>query len=258
MGIPRIEIISFAQNGEDIVLHRAFRNKPPGFYVDAGSGHPTKGSVTKNLHDRLGWSGLDIEPQPQLANVLASERCRSKVVNAALAPSPSDRTARKFYSFPSDWALSTLDAELAQKHIAGGLNAEEYDIPCLSLNTILDTNRVRPGFELLKLDIEGMDFEVLCDFDFSHWHPSIIMTESLCPKTKKRVGPALDQLMSAHGYREVLFDGINSFYLSKSRRDLEEHLSVPANSRDFYITYYWWKHLPEDFRSQYADYQEIR
>jgi hypothetical protein len=59
MVAPKIEIISYSQNAEDIVLCRAFEGQPFGFYVDLGSGHPRRGSVTKNLHDRFGWEGLE-------------------------------------------------------------------------------------------------------------------------------------------------------------------------------------------------------
>lgn len=255
---PRIDLISFAQNGEDIVLYRTFKDRPPGFYVDAGAGHPIKGSITKNLYDRLGWHGLDIEPQTHLAQGLVDAHRRSKVINGAVVTAKMDKTQQKFYEFPSDWALSTLNDQIAQSHKKQGLIAEEYLIPCLSLNTLLESNFVKPEFELLKIDIEGMDLEVLCDFDFDHWKPTVILVESLCPSTKERVGPALDQLMQAHGYEQALFDGINSFYLYKAQMDLKTKLSIPANSRDFYLSYYWWRHLPEEIRSQYPQFNKIR
>ena len=40
---PRVDLISYAQNAEDIVLYRTFRSEPVGFYVDLGSGTQKEG-----------------------------------------------------------------------------------------------------------------------------------------------------------------------------------------------------------------------
>jgi len=37
---------SFAQNCEDLLLHRCFRQKETGFYVDVGASAPVKDNVT--------------------------------------------------------------------------------------------------------------------------------------------------------------------------------------------------------------------
>ena len=56
-----IQMVSYAQNGEDVVLDRAFAGIRDGFYVDAGASHPVMDSVTKHFYD-LGWSGVNVEP----------------------------------------------------------------------------------------------------------------------------------------------------------------------------------------------------
>lgn len=53
--------ISFAQNGEDIRLLRAFIEQPTGFWVDVGANHPINDSVTK-LFSLRGWRGINVEP----------------------------------------------------------------------------------------------------------------------------------------------------------------------------------------------------
>src|ERR1041384_3211716 len=62
-------LVSYAQNFEDVLLHRIFGNLARGFYVDIGASDPMIGSVTKIFYDR-GWSGINIEPSstfPRLA-----------------------------------------------------------------------------------------------------------------------------------------------------------------------------------------------
>src|SRR5579863_744930 len=61
-GDPRREaLVSYAQNGEDVLLGRAFGWQTDGFYIDVGANHPVNDSVTKAFYDR-GWRGINIEP----------------------------------------------------------------------------------------------------------------------------------------------------------------------------------------------------
>ena len=53
--------ISFAQNLEDVVLHRALMGVTHGFYVDVGANSPDEQSVTRAFYER-GWHGINIEP----------------------------------------------------------------------------------------------------------------------------------------------------------------------------------------------------
>ncbi len=57
-------MVSYAQNGEDVVLARVFGDRRAGFYVDVGAGHPVVDSVTKHFYD-LGWRGINVEPLPR-------------------------------------------------------------------------------------------------------------------------------------------------------------------------------------------------
>ena len=42
-------MISYAQNFEDVLLARAFRNRDRGFYIDVGAWHPVFDSVTASI-----------------------------------------------------------------------------------------------------------------------------------------------------------------------------------------------------------------
>lgn len=64
--------LSYAQNGEDIRVWRAFRDLVPaddfsGFtYVDVGANYPWEMSITASLYP-MGWRGLLVEADPDLA-----------------------------------------------------------------------------------------------------------------------------------------------------------------------------------------------
>ena len=63
--------VSYAQNCEDVLLHRAFGKQETGFYVDVGASDPVDGSTTKAFYDR-GWSGIDVEPGAVFAELVAA------------------------------------------------------------------------------------------------------------------------------------------------------------------------------------------
>ncbi|MCX8527674.1 MAG: hypothetical protein ORN20_05985, partial [Candidatus Nanopelagicales bacterium] len=68
--------ISFAQNGEDVRIWRAFQQaggQSGRVYVDVGANEPRHLSITASLHDE-GWRGLLIEADPVLAADLRVHR----------------------------------------------------------------------------------------------------------------------------------------------------------------------------------------
>ena len=76
-----MSFVSYAQNFEDVLLHRVFGGQDTGFYVDAGAYHPVVGSVTKAFYDR-GWSGINVEPGSVFAELAAG---RPRDVNLQMA-----------------------------------------------------------------------------------------------------------------------------------------------------------------------------
>ena len=70
---------SFAQNFEDVILWRAFRNVDNGFYIDLGAGDPISDSVSHWFY-RAGWTGIDVEPNSVYFEKLAASRSRNLVL----------------------------------------------------------------------------------------------------------------------------------------------------------------------------------
>src|SRR5262245_21135095 len=89
-------MISYAQNGEDVLLERLFRDVPVGTYIDVGANDPVDFSVTKHFYDR-GWRGINIEPGPQAFARLCAQRPRDLNLNLGLAEVEG---AACFYELP--------------------------------------------------------------------------------------------------------------------------------------------------------------
>lgn len=253
--LPRIDQIAFGQNAEDVILTRAFQGTQNGTYVDAGAGHPTLGSITKNLYDHLGFYGVEIEPIPYLAGLLTKERPLNKVINVGIGTKSSNTN---FYECKSDWALSTFDKKLKTQHESQGKNFETQDVPLRTLNEILEEDKnVNPGFELLKLDIEGWETKILTTFNLQKWRPQIILAETTTPGTNPSRINTTAETLKPHGYEETFFDGTNPFFLHEDHKNLREKLSFPPKMSDYYIPHVWWNLLSPEIQTQYPHLQKL-
>ncbi|RDH40967.1 MAG: hypothetical protein CFE62_000985 [Candidatus Aquirickettsiella gammari] len=70
-------VLPYAQNLEEVVLWRALQHVKKGFYIDVGAYSPDEDSVTKLFYDK-GWSGANIEPNPEYHAELVRKRPRDK------------------------------------------------------------------------------------------------------------------------------------------------------------------------------------
>lgn len=241
-----MKLISYAQNQEDIVLHRALRGVEKGFYIDVGAQHPIVDSVTKLFYMR-GWSGINIDPVPQWFELLKSDRPHD--INLRLAAG-SATGRKKFYAI-ANTGLSTDDAELAEQHAEIGYRAEELDVQIRTLDDICDEYNVQAA-HFLKIDVEGAEAEVIRGFAFDKVRPWIILVEAVAPvamsegsdmQVAVQTHAEWEPLLLAHGYRHVYSDGLNRFYLAEEHSELSETLSVPPNPLDAFIrNEEWIKH----------------
>lgn len=228
-------MISYAQNAEDVLLRRAFKNKTRGFYVDVGASDPVKDSVTKHFYD-LGWNGINIEPVPDMYNKLCSERPRDINLQLAIAKQPG---SGEFNVFTTDSVLSTLDKNVALMHKSNGLKFETIKVNLLPLGDVLNQYAKSKLIDFLKIDVEGNEGEVLSSFSFDKWEPTVIVIESTIPNTQVRSNEKWEAMVTAHGYRLALFDGLNGYYVKNDK--LFNLLNLPASSFDNYIPYRWYE-----------------
>jgi len=200
--------------------------------------------VTKNLIDRLLWRGIDIEPQSPLCEALRRERPNSLVIDCAVGVA---REGRAFYRLTDNWGMSTLDQSIAKRHQESGWTVLEETVSVVPLEEILE-GRATPGFELLKIDVEGAEAEVLASFSINYWRPQVIVIEATLPATTEVVHEEWEHLLLNAGYQLCLCDGLNRFYVSSDALHLAASLSIPANVFDRYIQFRWWKGLTEETR----------
>ena len=221
--------VSFAQNAEDVVLWRALREVLNGTYVDVGAAEPVTDSVTKAFADR-GWSGVNVEPVPALAEALRSHRPRD--MTFAVAAGAHAEAARDFYVVEGS-GLSTLVAEEASRRQAEGFVVEPVQVPVRPLDDLLaEAGLDGWPIHFCKIDVEGAEADVLAGFDLERWRPWVLVIEAVRPQTAEASSEAWEPAVEAAGYRLCLFDGLNRFYVSPDHTELAAKLSAPASVVD--------------------------
>src|SRR5438128_4041408 len=123
---------SYAQNFEDVMLWRALKGVPNGFYIDVGAQDPVIDSVSMGFYEQ-GWRGVHIEPVAFYAERLRKQRPDETVIQAALGA--TERTLT-FFEFP-ETGLSTADRVIAVRHEQAGYPVREVVVACVTLTEVL-------------------------------------------------------------------------------------------------------------------------
>jgi FkbM family methyltransferase len=228
-----LTLVSFAQNGEDVVLARAF-GEHVGFYVDVGASDPVVDSVTKHFYDH-GWSGINVEPASLVVGDLRDARPRDLTLELALAASAGTAT---FYELPREQSgNSALSKDIAQAAGADRDAIMPRDIRVTTLADLWDEHVGDRTVDFLKIDVEGAEAEVLAGADFVRHRPRVVVVEATRPGTSEASHEAWEEGLLAAGYRLSLFDGLNRFYARTEDEALVPALSVPANVLDDYVPF---------------------
>jgi FkbM family methyltransferase len=236
-------MVSYAQNGEDVVLRRAL-GAPSGFYVDVGACEPTQDSVTRYFYDR-GWSGINVEPQRHLYDKLVDERPRDVSVCCAIGTSSGSAW---LVGFPGDDGLGTLDLEVAGQHDRFGKPSYRVQVQVRPLESVLEEHARRP-IDFMKIDVEGREGDVLRSFDLDRWRPRALVVEATYPDTTRPTYDQWEALLTDAGYVRTLFDGLNCFYARATDHQGIEQLSAPANVFDQYVPYRFWRLMDDHARA---------
>lgn len=220
--------ISYAQNFEDVILWRALKHIPRGFYVDIGAQDPIVDSVSRGFYEQ-GWRGIHIEPTPAYAEKLRQDRPDEVVVQAAIGASDGNL---RFFEFPQT-GLSTGDEGIAEKHRQQGFAVHEIEVSMRPLGPLLDRFSGR-DVHWLKIDVEGMEGTVIESWPPCQVRPWIVVVEGTKPLSSEPVSATYEPILTDMGYDFVYFDGLNRFYLSQDHKELKKHFLAGPNVFDEY------------------------
>lgn len=158
-----------------------------GFFIEAGANDGYLQSNTYYFERIKGWTGLLVEPVPELYEACRRERPGSQVFNCALVPRDQDGrtvtiTVGGLMSLVHG-AQGSTEADRAHA-LAGTRGGHEpnYDIevPGRTLSSLLDEAGTGE-IDLLVLDVEGYEPEALAGLDLACHAPRFLLVEMLDP-----------------------------------------------------------------------------
>ncbi len=227
---------------EEEKLVRDFFGGEAGYFVEVGANHPTEGSQTWHL-EQAGWTGVLIEPQPDLAAFLTTSR-KARVFAAACS---SPANAGQSLPLHVDGARSALDRD---RMAPGAKAAYTIIVPTRTLDSILEEADAPVPIDLLSIDVEGHETEVLSGFDVNRWQPLLILIEDHVGNLRTH------QYLKSSGYKLVRRIGNNGWYVPA-----EERVEVSSSQRwDIVRKYYlalpfrWLRNGSRRVRRAYADW----
>lgn len=199
------ELISYAQNREDVYLNWLLAGKENGFYVDVGASDPIHDSVTKFFYDR-GWSGINIEPIDTHFKNLIKERPRDINLQIGIAQTTGKL---QFRQYTDGDGLSTFSEVTKQEHL-DSLKYLDYEVNVRRLEDVLNEYQVK-NIDFMKIDVEGYEYEVISSNDWTKYKPTILIVEA------NHIHKDWRSILMHHGYQQIFYDGLNEYYSSNPK-----------------------------------------
>jgi FkbM family methyltransferase len=180
-------------------LVAAFFGSSKGDFVEVGANDPRERSQTWHL-EQQGWSGVLVEPQPDLAAKLRALRKAKVFETACSSPGNAGRALPLHVAGP----LSSLD----RRGMAPGATPEKViSVPVRTLDSVLEEAGSPAAFDFLSIDVEGHEIEVLRGFDIARWRPKLIMIEDHVADLSKH------RYLTSSGYRIIRRYENNGWYV---------------------------------------------
>lgn len=248
-------VLSYAQNFEDVMLWRAVGDVERGQYLDIGAQDPVVDSVSLAFYE-AGWRGVHVEPTAAYAAKLRAARPDEIVIEAAVSESAGPI---EFYEI-ANTGISTGRSDIAEHHRKSGFEAHPILAPTIRLDSLLGT--MEGDVQWMKVDVEGMEPDVLRSWGESAARPWILIIEATYPSSTVMTHHEWIGEVERRDYKEVFFDGLSRYFVHSSQKQREAAFSAPANVFDgFAVTreHFAARHLrgeiersEEKFRDQLA------
>ncbi|MDB6128744.1 MAG: FkbM family methyltransferase [Verrucomicrobia bacterium] len=188
-----------------------------GFFVEAGANDGFTQSNTYYFERCRGWSGILIEPIPELYERCRRNRPGSTVVQSALvAPGYAQPEMTMQYAGLMSVSEDAFDdAELRRRHVEAGMEQAgvgrtyRVQVPARTLSAIIAEHAGGREVDLLSLDIEGAELPALAGLDLVRHAPRYICVEARNESAVAEIlAPRYDRaavLWDNGNYQDLLF-----------------------------------------------------
>ena len=184
-----------------------------GVFVDIGANDGIHGSMSYQL-EKNGWNGILIEPNPLLVNRLREVRT-SPVFQCAISSIEGDLPFYLVEGPGNIDGLSRFDyTKEFEDHVNnGGGHVKKTIVNVRKISNVIEDAKNISKVDLLKIDVEGHEFDVLKSFDFEKYHPTLIITEDNFKDSDKSVR----YFLASKGYAVIARDRINYWFAPKEK-----------------------------------------
>ena len=192
-----------SQYGQDTFVGDVLFRGRKGVFVDVGARDGAINSNTMYL-EALGWTGLAVEPHPDLFAILAKTR-RCRCVNAAA--SNVEQEAVEFVKYlEQPFGNSGLLSTFPDRSRLAKVKHEIIKVPCAPLSKLLGDIRL---VHYLDIDVEGHELEVLQGIDFDAVDFRVIGVECMEATPKMQT---YDTFLAEVGFMPFLHLHSDRFY----------------------------------------------
>lgn len=209
---------SYSQCGEDLIVKYIFDKIgiPKPSYLDIGAFHPYNISNTA-LFYRLGFRGINIEPDPVLFKAFLKHRPEDINLNVGIS---TDEAELDFFMLNVP-TLNTFSKKEAENYaLEGDLFVKDVKkIKVLPVQTILDKHFQGQFPHFLSLDAEGIDELVIKSIDFETAYPLVICVETISFSNTGRGQKNTEMIdfLRSKGYIAYADTYINNIFVREDR-----------------------------------------
>ena len=171
---------SYSFNSVDLIIDYLLKYIKNGIYVDVGCNHPIKYNNTYILHKR-GWSGINIDLDESAIKLFKKYRKNDYNIVALVS---NDEEIKKTYIYHDRSAINTVEKDLVD--VRENKPKKIIEKKSITLNKIIENSPFNnKKINLLTIDVEGHEFSVLENFEFSKYKIDVVVIELLDKKIKK-------------------------------------------------------------------------
>jgi FkbM family methyltransferase len=204
------ELQFYSQYKQDqYVYEKFFQNKRNGIFVDIGAHDGVTLSNTCFFEKSMGWTGICVEPIPEVYNRLKANRnclCIQGCIFDDLENVP--------FLMITGWAemLSGIVENYDPQHVeriqreinSNGGHSEVINVKCYNLTQLLLDNHIQ-HVDYLSIDTEGGEFNILRSIDFNRVDIDVIEVEN-------NYQEPFQEFLEPFGYKKVCVLGPDEIY----------------------------------------------
>lgn len=188
---------------ETLLVWEYFGFATDGVFVEVGANDPKHLSQTWLL-EKVGWTGVLVEPLPDKCESLRKDRSRSRVFEVAVS-SPDRVGEADFHVYGT---FSSLEKNAVDNQIPF---SSSIRVRVVTLDAVLREAGVG-RVDFLSIDTEGTELDVLAGLDLDSVQAALILVEDHVYSLR------IHRHMKGKGYRLIRRTGYNNWYVPGSSR----------------------------------------